>query len=65
MGGLKESSRWLRRNVIIPATFGYRCAQAAWWSTIPPRIQSLTLLAFALMNGFFTFCGYKIIPENL
>ncbi|CRK20040.1 hypothetical protein BN1723_017823 [Verticillium longisporum] len=58
-------SVWLKRHVTIPATFGYRCAQNLGWCTIPPRIQSLTLLAFIAMNVFLSLYGYRFTENNL
>ncbi|RXG43553.1 hypothetical protein VDGE_01145 [Verticillium dahliae] len=58
-------SVWLKRHVTIPATFGYRCAQNLRWCTIPPRIQSLTLLAFIAMNVFLSLYGYRFTDNNL
>ncbi|KAL7786554.1 ferric reductase like transmembrane component domain-containing protein [Trichoderma afarasin] len=60
-----ETGSWFKRNIIIPATFGYRCAQNVWWATIPPRIQSLTITLFLIMNIVFCIHGYRIIDENL
>ncbi|UKZ58305.1 hypothetical protein TrVGV298_012173 [Trichoderma virens] len=60
-----ETGSWFKRNVAIPATFGYRCAQNVWWATIPPRIQTLTIALFLLMNIVFNIHGYRIIDENL
>ncbi|KAL6900551.1 ferric reductase like transmembrane component domain-containing protein [Trichoderma evansii] len=60
-----QTSSWFKRNVAIPATFGYRCAQNVWWATIPPRVQAITLLIFLLMNIIFNIHGYRIIDESL
>ncbi|KAK1240407.1 hypothetical protein MKX07_004435 [Trichoderma sp. CBMAI-0711] len=60
-----ETGSWFRRNVTIPATFGYRCAQNVWWATIPSRIQTLTIAAFLLMNVVFCVHGYRIIDDNI
>ncbi|KAL7941304.1 ferric reductase like transmembrane component domain-containing protein [Trichoderma barbatum] len=65
VGVYTETGSWFKRNVAIPATFGYRCAQNAWWATIPPRIQTLTITVFLLMNIVFNVHGYRIIDENL
>ncbi|EEY17807.1 ferric-chelate reductase [Verticillium alfalfae VaMs.102] len=35
------------------------------WCTIPPRIQSLTLLAFIGMNVFLSLYGYRFTENNL
>lgn len=58
-------TRWLQRKVILPATFGHRCAQSIWWCTIPPRIQTLTLVVFAIINIVFSVHGYRLTAVNL
>ncbi|KAK4082417.1 uncharacterized protein Triagg1_2229 [Trichoderma aggressivum f. europaeum] len=60
-----ETGSWFKRNITIPATFGYRCAQNVWWATIPPRIQTFTITMFLIMNIVFCIHGYRIIDENL
>jgi hypothetical protein len=56
---------WLRARLIVPAVFGYRKAQPFGWYTVPPRIESLTILSFILMNILFTIHGYHVFPDNL
>ncbi|CAJ0546526.1 Ff.00g011530.m01.CDS01 [Fusarium sp. VM40] len=52
---------WLKRNVLMPATLGRRCVQDfGGWGTLPPRIQTLTLMAFMLLNVACTLHGYRI-----
>ncbi|KAG6228144.1 hypothetical protein E4U26_001213 [Claviceps purpurea] len=60
-----ETSRWLKRNVTVPAAFGYRAATETWCGTIPLRVQVLTLGVFAGINILFSIRGYKITPVNL
>lgn len=60
-----ETATWFKRSVSIPATFGYKCATEVWCGTIPPRIQTLTIVAFAALNVVFSIYGYKITPVNL
>ncbi len=55
----------LKRLIIIPATFGYRCSQNIRWCTIPPRIQSLTITSFVLLNIIFCTCSYPVIEGNI
>lgn len=57
--------RWVERRISTPATFGYRCSENLGWCTIPPRVQSLTLLVFVIMNVFFCIHGYRLVPDNL
>lgn len=56
---------WLKRFVTVPATFGYRNAQPFGWYTVPPRIQSLTILSFIVVNIVFCAHGYHVFPDNL
>ncbi|ORY59763.1 ferric reductase like transmembrane component [Pseudomassariella vexata] len=56
---------WWKRHVSIPAAFGYRNAQPFGWYTVPPRIQSLSILVFIAINIFFCVHGYHIFPGNL
>ncbi|SPO07426.1 related to ferric reductase Fre2p [Cephalotrichum gorgonifer] len=58
-------SLYLRRFVTVPATFGYRCLQNVGWCTIPPRVESLTILLFAILNVGFCIHGYMIVDGNL
>lgn len=60
-----ETSRWLKRNVTVPAAFGYKAATETWCGTIPLRVQAMTLGVFAGINILFSIRGYKITPVNL
>ncbi|UNI23276.1 hypothetical protein JDV02_009107 [Purpureocillium takamizusanense] len=56
--------KWVQRNITIPATFGYRCAQDVWWGTVPPRIESITIVVFLLVNVALSVWGYRIVDVN-
>ncbi|KAK9424978.1 putative FAD-binding FR-type domain-containing protein [Seiridium unicorne] len=56
---------WLKARLIVPAAFGYRKAQPFGWYTVPPRIESLTILSFIILNIVFTVHGYHIFSDNL
>ncbi|KAI9150852.1 ferric-chelate reductase [Paramyrothecium foliicola] len=57
---------WLKRNVIVPATFGKRCVQDfGGLGTLPPRIQTLTLLAFIFLNVLCCVHGYRVFEGNM
>ncbi|RYP34632.1 hypothetical protein DL767_004192 [Monosporascus sp. MG133] len=58
-------SIWLKRHIMLPATFGYRNAEPFGWYTVPPRIQTITILAFTIMNIVFCVHGYRVFPGNL
>ncbi|OAA58254.1 ferric-chelate reductase [Cordyceps fumosorosea ARSEF 2679] len=55
---------WLKRRLVLPSTFGYRCAQRVWGCSVPPRLQSLTILTFVSINITCSFIGYRITREN-
>ncbi|EGX92318.1 ferric-chelate reductase [Cordyceps militaris CM01] len=55
---------WLKRRLLLPATFGYRCAQRAWGCSVPPRLQSMTILLFVVINTVYTIIGYRFTREN-
>ncbi|KAF5586129.1 ferric-chelate reductase [Fusarium pseudoanthophilum] len=56
-----RKTSWARRNILIPATLGRRCVQDyAGWGTLPPRIQTLTLILFVMVNIACTLHGYDI-----
>lgn len=65
LGAFDTCALWLKRYITVPATFGYRCSQNLGWCTIPPRLQSLTLLAFLALNTFFCIHGYRFMDDNL
>lgn len=57
---------WFIRTILIPATFGRRCVQDfGGWGTLPPRVQTLTLLLFLLINIAFSVHGYRIFEGNM
>lgn len=55
----------MKRYFIIPATFGYRCSQNVRWCTIPPRIQSLTISSFVVLNIVLCSVSYRVFSDNL
>ncbi|KAK8147512.1 hypothetical protein G3M48_001521 [Beauveria asiatica] len=57
-------SSWLKRRLLLPATFGYRCAQRTWGCSVPPRIQSITIFAFIAINTAYSVIGYRLTKEN-
>ncbi|KAF2864728.1 ferric reductase like transmembrane component-domain-containing protein [Massariosphaeria phaeospora] len=54
-----------KRHIITPATFGYRCSQNMGWCTVPPRIQSLTITTFVLLNVVLCSIDYRVTEGNL
>uniref|UniRef100_A0A8H7K382 FAD-binding FR-type domain-containing protein n=1 Tax=Bionectria ochroleuca TaxID=29856 RepID=A0A8H7K382_BIOOC len=65
----RRTDVWFKRNILAPATFGRRCVQDfGGWGTLPPRVQTLTLTLFVLINivcavnGYRFFEGYGYYP---
>ncbi|VUC23401.1 unnamed protein product [Clonostachys rosea] len=57
----QQSGAWFKRNITAPATFGRRCVQDfGGWGTLPPRVQTLTLMLFVLINIACAVHGYRI-----
>lgn len=55
----------LKRYIMIPAAFGYRCSQPLGWCTIPPRAQTLTITAFVVLNTVLCCANYRLTDGNL
>ncbi|KAF2105447.1 ferric-chelate reductase-like protein [Lophiotrema nucula] len=62
---LSSSYTLLKRYIIFPATFGYRCSQNVGWCTIPPRIQALTIATFVVLNTVLCSVSYPVVHGNL
>ncbi|KAL6409244.1 hypothetical protein AUP68_05616 [Ilyonectria robusta] len=56
---------WLVNIISVPATLGTRCAQKVGWGTVPPMIQTITMLIFLVVNVVLSVIGYRIVPVNL
>lgn len=56
---------WIRKCLLLPATFGQHCQDPVGWGTIPPRWESLLLVLYLIMNIVFMFPGYDLFPGNL
>jgi hypothetical protein len=62
---LDRFSNLLRKYIVVPATFGYKCSQNIGWCTVPPRVQSLTIAAFILLNIVLCSVQYHAFSENM
>ena len=63
-----ESRTWthFRRVLLLPAAFGSRQAIPIRQTfTIPPRLEALTLLVYAIMNVYMCLPGYELFAGNL
>nr|XP_018261247.1 uncharacterized protein I303_05683 [Kwoniella dejecticola CBS 10117]OBR83405.1 hypothetical protein I303_05683 [Kwoniella dejecticola CBS 10117] len=56
---------WWRKNVTLPAAFGYRHAQPWGWVSIPTRLQSILIFLFVAINVIFMCVGYDLFDENM
>jgi hypothetical protein len=64
-GFLSRPQAWMRRYLTVPATFGDLCSRPYGWCTIPPRIQSLTIFLFVVINVVLCSCSYRLTDGNL
>jgi hypothetical protein len=56
---------WIRKHLLLPATFGQHCQDPIGWCTIPPRLESILLVSYLIMNMVFLFPGYDLFAENI
>lgn len=56
---------WVRKILLLPATFGNHCQEPIGWCTIPPRLESVLLILYLVMNFIFMFPGYDFFVGNL
>jgi hypothetical protein len=63
--GLRAARAWTRRNVLLPATFGYRHLQPLGSGTLPTRAQSLLVALFAVLNVTLTPAGYNVYHDSI
>jgi hypothetical protein len=56
---------WIRRRLLLPATFGGHCQDSTGFGTIPPRIEIILLVVYLIMNIVFLFPGYDLFEGNL
>jgi hypothetical protein len=54
-----------KRYIAVPAAFNGHCSQATGWGTVPPRIQSLTIISFITLNIILCTIDYRITEGNL
>ncbi|CAK7211544.1 hypothetical protein SCUCBS95973_001151 [Sporothrix curviconia] len=56
---------WLQRHLTTPATFGWKTSQDFGWYTVPPRVQTVTITIFVVMNIAASVCGYHAFTGNM
>lgn len=65
---VSESRTWtcIRRVLLLPAAFGGKQAVSIRHVfAIPPRLESLTLVVYAVMNVYMCLPGYQLFTGNL
>ena len=55
---------WIRRHIMLPATFGYSHLQPMGWCTLPTRLQSLLVFIFVALNVMFCAVDYTAFDGN-
>lgn len=55
----------LQQHLTVPATFSRHCSEPVGWCTIPPRLQSILLLMFAVVNITLCCISYDVFEGNL
>lgn len=61
----KGAWAWIRKHLVLPATFGKSCQAPVGWCTIPTRLESILLVLYFVMNFIFLFVGYDVFSGNL
>jgi len=56
---------WVKRRLLTPATFSRHCQDPIGWYTIPPRLETVLLIAYLIVNFVFLFPGYDLFEGNL
>ncbi|PPJ50983.1 hypothetical protein CBER1_06818 [Cercospora berteroae] len=57
---------WIRKKLILPATFGNKQAVAIGnIGTIPPRLESILLAVYVVINVVMSFPGYSVFAGHL
>ncbi|RMD42198.1 hypothetical protein DV735_g2919, partial [Chaetothyriales sp. CBS 134920] len=56
---------WTQKHITTPALFGYHCAHPLGHCTIPPRLQSWTIIAYIILNVILCSVDYHAFQNNL
>ncbi|RMZ90140.1 hypothetical protein DV736_g2645, partial [Chaetothyriales sp. CBS 134916] len=64
-GIMSRLRMWTLKHVTTPALFGYHCAHPLGYCTIPPRLQSWTIMAFLVLNVVLCSVSYHAFNNNL
>lgn len=58
-------SKQFKEHILTPAAFDHHCAEPLGWWIVPPRLQSLTILIFIIINFILSFGHYDVFSTNL
>lgn len=61
----RRLNRKFQQYILVPAAFSRHCAEPLGWWIVPPRLQSLIILTFVLLNFVLSFGHYDIFAANL
>lgn len=61
----RKISRLGRQHLTVPALTGKRTSERVGWCTVPPRLESLIILAFVAANITLSVASYDVFPGNL
>lgn len=64
-GALAGSWTKIRAMFLVPATFGHHCQIPVWQATIPPRIETLIISIFVVINVILCATEYTAFENNL
>ena len=62
---LGRSLTQIRAHLLLPATFRKSCAVAHWYGTIPPRIETLIITIFVIINVVLCAVRYEAFDRNV
>ncbi|KXT06243.1 hypothetical protein AC578_9182 [Pseudocercospora eumusae] len=60
----RQSWAWFRRRILLSATFGNHCQDPIAGGTIPPRLETLLLVLYIIINFVMCFPGYELFSDN-
>ncbi|KIV96889.1 hypothetical protein PV10_00703 [Exophiala mesophila] len=61
----RDVTRQLKQHLLVPAAFSHHCAEPLGWWIVPPRLQSLIILTFVVLNVILSFGHYDVFSTNL
>ena len=56
---------WMKFWFTTPALWSQRTAEPVGWCSVPPRLQSLTIAVFVVINVVLSCASYTLFEGNL